>query len=72
MQNFSKIKVTITVLHSKNKKMSVFPPTQNIAVFSPFVTAQLMPLSYFHMKHKTKLKCKQNVALYNPRDLNDA
>ena len=25
-QNFSKIKVTITVLHSKNKIMSVFPP----------------------------------------------
>ena len=24
------------------------------------------------MKHKTKLKCKQNVALYNPHDLNNA
>ena len=24
------------------------------------------------MKHKTKLKCTQNVALYNPSDLNSA
>ena len=24
------------------------------------------------MKHKTKLICNRNVALYNPRDLNDA
>ena len=26
----------------------------------------------FHMKHETKLKRKQNVALYNPRHLNKA
>ena len=56
----------------QNKTISAFPRIWNIAVFSAFVTAELMPLSCFHMKHKTKVKCKQNVALYNPRDLNDA
>ena len=64
MQNFSKIKVTITVLHSKNKIMSVFPPIQNISIFFPFVTAELMLLSCFYMKHKTKLKCKRNMASF--------
>ena len=71
MQTSAKLKLQLQSYTAK-KIMSVFPRTQNKSVFSPFVTAELMPLSYFHMKHKTKLKCKQNVALYNTRDLNDA
>ena len=66
MQNFSKIKVTITVLHCKNEMMSVFPPIECCHLLS-FCYSK-MP--FFHMKHETKLKLKQNVALYNPCELN--
>ena len=53
--------------------MSVFGISTYIEHFHllSFFTAELMPLSCFYMKHKTKLKCKRYMALYNPRDLND-
>ena len=28
-------------------------------------------MTFFHMKHKTKLKHKRNVVLYNPHDLDN-
>ena len=65
MQNF---RITITVLHSKNEIMSVFSPIEHCCLLS-FCYSK-MP--FFHIKHEKKLKRKQNVALYNPHDLNDA
>ena len=68
MQNFSNIKVTITVwLHSKTEIMSIFPPIERCCLLS-FCHSRI---PFFHTKHKTKLKHKQNVTLYNPHDLND-
>ena len=48
--------------------MSVFPPIEH----SHLLSFCYSKMSFFHKKHETKLKCKQNMALYNPRDLNDA
>ena len=71
MQNFSKIKVTNTVLHGKNEIMSVFPPIAR-TLPSSLLCYSRMPFFHMKLKHETKLKCKRNVVLYNPCDLNDA
>ena len=65
----AKLKLQLcTVLHSKTEMISVFLPIERCCLLS-FCYSR-MP--FFHMKHETKLKCKQNVALYNPRHLNNA
>ena len=48
MQNFSKIKVTITVRHRNNKIVYFFYP-YNIAIFTPFVTVE-WPFSIWNTK----------------------
>ena len=48
--------------------MSAFPPIEHCRLLS--FCCSKMP--FFHIKYETKLKHKQNVALYNPHDLNDA
>ena len=67
MQNFSKVEAIITIRHSNNDKMFVLPPIECCRLHSFCYNR----MAYFHVKHETKLKCKQNVALYNPHNLND-
>ena len=64
MQNFSEIKVTIIVLHSKNEIISVFPPIEHYRLLC-FCYSK-MP--FFHIKRETKLKRKWNMALYDHND----
>ena len=67
MQNFSKIyKVIVIVQHSDNEIIYIF--THRILLSSSLYYSRM---TFFHMKHKTKLKHKRNVALYNSHDLDN-